>query len=290
MTKILVLVLAFFTYQDVDKCLESLMKQKKEFKELGIQNKNKNKERDPDEDRDDKMDEKEEEVEIDIKVLENPSRYSEKMKEVCAKYSSQGVEHYLSNQNIEMACFQVFSFKNKEDFLSEYDYICVSEGDVVLKDGSMRECYHLVTDQQPVCSINVSKENLKIPPHPPDAIHWIPPHRELGDHIEGPFGLQFVMFTSKYYYNFLDALEKKTLSAVIPLGGKVQHFSDTNLMAFMAKTGVKQYKTINNSLVHIGCDNFLDPKDEYWCFRNGLIHQKKIRVAHDLSKVEFEKL
>jgi len=281
MTKILVLVLAFFTYQDVDKCLESLIKQKKDFKKANVA--------DSDEDIDDKLDTKED-IEIDIKVLENPSQYSDKMKEVCTKYSDHGVEHYMSNKNIEMACFQVFSSQNKEKFMLEYDYICVSEGDVILKDGSMLECFNLINNKQPLCAINVSLENIKIPPHPPSAIHWMPPHKTFDDHLEGPSGLQFVMFTSKYYYDFLDALEKKTLSVAIPLGCKVQHFSDTNLRAFMARTNVKEYKTKYHDLVHIGWNHFLDPKDEYWNFRTNLINEKKIRVPHDLSKVLFEKL
>jgi hypothetical protein len=147
-----------------------------------------------------------------------------------------------------------------------------------------------MSDQQPVCSINVSLENLKIPPHPPSAVHWIPPHKDQGDHFEGPFGLQFVMFKSDYYYQFLDALEKKTLSAVIPLGQKVHHFTDTNLRVFMGQTNIKNYKTKNNDLIHIGWDHFLDPTDEYWTFRTGLINEKKIRAGHDLTTVAFEKL
>jgi len=235
----------------------------------------------------DDLESEEDDHSIDIVILENPSKYSKKMSETVKKYGDRIKAHYLCSQNIEMVCFQAYTLINKLDIQQKYDYICISEGDVVLKPGSMRECYNLINPQQPVCSINISLENLKIPPHPADAIYWVPPRKIYKDHKEGEFGLQFVMIETLYFYDFLDALEKKELGERIPLGESTHSFSDTNLRAYMRKTGVKFYNTLKNDLIHIGWDHFLDPKDEYWCHRNTLIKEKKIRVTHDPKNVKF---
>jgi len=222
---------------------------------------------------------------IDLVVLENPSKYSKQMGEVVKKYGDRVKAHYLCSQNIEMVCFQAYAERFQEEIQNKYDYVCVSEGDVVLRGQSMRECWALISEKQPVCAIEMSTENIKIPPHPPGAVYWKPPRQVFPDHKEGEFGLQFVMIEQKYYYNFLEALNKKELSERIPLGSPTQSFSDTNLRQYMRKTGVKFYNTIRHELVHIGWDHFLDPTDEYWNHRNSLIKQKKIRITHDPKAV-----
>jgi hypothetical protein len=87
----------------------------------------------------------------DIIFLENPSKYSKEIKDIGRKYKI--YKHYISDDNIEGNVFTLF-IKNFKQIIDNYDYIGLSEADVVLEKDSLEEAIKIL-DLNDIINISI---------------------------------------------------------------------------------------------------------------------------------------
>lgn len=225
-------------------------------------------------------------VPVDIIFLENPSKYSDKIKEIADKYKI--FMHLMCSGNIEFNTFTLFC-NTYPEIVSQYDYIAITEADVVLPDGSIQECFSILKkyDNCGNCSIfpETNFEKYKsLPLH-----DWVvPPSRILDDCVEARAGLQFIIFKKDFLMSYIDSINKKEICGHVILGcHNFYGFSDVNLAKFISLKNKNWLATKYNKLDHIGWEHFLDVNDEYWIERSKNIAAGKIRVNFDLSQYHF---
>jgi len=257
--RVAVLILAFFNVQDIKGCLETLVKSNG--------------------------------VDLDIFILENPSPYTQEMVSMCSKFNTHITKYLLASSNMEMNIFTM-AINTYKNLLNTYDYIAISEGDITIENGAVRETINIINNHNKgCCSVDFNLCNLKIPPLPPAAINWVPKPRDIpgADFRIGETGLQFITFQKKFLFDFVEAINNQKYSSGTPGGvADFTGFSDNNLGKFHREIyGHQRYRTKNNRLIHTGWNHFYDKNDEYWKFRTHLIQRKKIRVNKDISADSF---
>lgn len=260
----LILVEAYFNYNDIDRTLESLVGNKSLYQTY-------------------------DETPYDIIVLQNPSKYTDSMEKVLNKYSEFILKRYMSNENIEGNIFQYF-LTNYRHITDKYRFIAITEGDVVLDRDAFSEAYTLINKYENVgnVSIDLSLENLKIPPLPPGASNWVPTGITCDDHIIGDTGFQFILFRKNHIYEFLEMINKKLICNSIACGvSNYYGISDTNLGVFNRMKGRPWIRTKYNKLLHIGWEHYMDPLDEYWQTKNESLKQGMLRTNMDLSTIKL---
>ena len=250
----LTIVLAYFNYKDVEATLSSLEN-------------------------------------TDIIILENPSKYSEQMSNVVKKFP-EVIHHFIAKENNDMEIAHYF-LNNYSSLLEKYKYIAITEGDVILEKGALEEAIFLLDKYAHVgnVSIDLSLENLTIPPLPPSAVNWVPRGSDCGDHIFGDTGFQFILFRKEHLFDFISEINNKTISAPIALGiNDFTGISDTNLGIFNRRKKTPWIRTKYHKLLHIGWEHYKDPNDEYWLLKTESLNTGKIRVNVDLNNIKLIKL
>jgi hypothetical protein len=227
-------------------------------------------------------------IPVDIVFLENPSKYSFQIREIAIKYKI--FKHYMCSGNIELNTFTLFANTHPE-IINQYNYVAVSEADVVLSKDSMVECLAILAkyDKCHTCSIdlelNYSKYN-KLP-----IRSWVPIPIVFDDYLEGPTGWQFIIFKRPFLLDFVKALNKRELVSKVSLGTpQFYGLSDSNLRIFVGRTQTRWLRTKLNKLDHIGWEHYLDNKDEYCVEKNKNLSNKKIRINIDVNNYQLVEL
>lgn len=262
MYKIAIIVEAFYNCSDVDRTIDSILKNINSTKH---------------------------ELSVDIIVLENPSPKSKQMLKIYSKYKDHILMYLRASENIEGNIFTVF-INQYRDTLKDYDYIGLTEGDAILDDGALLETVNLLNKYPKAgnCSISLSLANLQIPPLPQSARNWYPRGRDAGDHIIGATGFQFINFRRDFLFGFIDALNAKQLTSPVALGTReYQQISDSNLILYNSRVKKTWIRTKQFKLLHIGWDHYKNPKDEYWVYKTQLLKSGQLRTNLDISQVIF---
>lgn len=250
MERILVLLNCFFNHSDIERTIES------------IQNT---------------------EYPCDIIMLENPSKYSDKIREIAIKYRV--YKHYICSDNIEGNVFLIFC-NTYPDIINRYRYICMSEADVVLDMGSLHESINILStspDNSDVISIGLHMNTVKY--HSLPIQQWVPPPGRSGKYIVGHTGFQFIIFKINVLHDFINSINRKELSEAVALGvDRYYGISDTNLYIFIKRRGHYWLRTEFNNLDHIGWEHYMKHGDEYVEEKNRNLANGKIRSNIDISK------
>lgn len=263
----LILIEAFFNYDDVDKTLQSLVGDCSAYKTY-------------------------EDAPYDIIILENPSKYTTNMKKIIDKYTIFIKAHYLANKNVEGHVIHYF-INNYRHIINDYKYIAITEGDVILDKNAFEEAYTLLNKYVNVgnVSIDLSLCNLNIPPLPQSAKDWVPVGQDAGDYLIGPTGFQFILFRTNHLLDFVEMLNQKRFINGIALGERNFHgISDTNLMEYNQFKKSPWIRTKYNKLIHIGWEHYKDINDEYWNYKTQLINSGQLRINVDNNSITLQKI
>ena len=204
-------------------------------------------------------------IDIDIIFLENPSKYSNEILELSKKYK---IRHYKFNKNIGGKCFQKFITDN-ETIINNYDYICLTESDVILDKNVIRENINILEKNNgKICytglKVNLDKYNII-----KNQINkWVPKKIIKESYCIGPTGFQFITFNKNYLLKFIKNLNNKKISSNIALGSKNYSFiSDSNLIIFNNNNNEICYQTKYNLLEHIGWETAIGLNEEYRIYK-----------------------
>lgn len=258
MNKILILMNVYFNYEYVERTLDSIKANKGDFT-------------------------------IDFIFLENPSKYSFKIKELSKKYN---INHYICNENIAGQIFQLF-YSNNQSLLTKYDYICVTESDVVLDIGCIDEALYILNNLNNigVCYVGLKLGLKKYKSIQKKIDRWVPKPRIKTFYAEGHTGIHFVVFKSSYFFNLMKDIENKRLHTAIALGQKKYFgFSDSNLQRFNKLNNFKPVQTIKNKLDHIGWETAIGLNNEYKQVKDFNLKTKKIRVNMNINDYYLTKV
>ena len=157
---------------------------------------------------------------LDIYVIENPSSQT---KEYIRPYILRLKEnllikkYILFDKNISNNAVEVY-LKSNEIRLDEYDYVIVTDGDLVCEKNNHGFNNWLVEEIKIIknpeifsCSIQLDLANLPVTSFP-ESINWIPdPISVQHDYIEGLSGLHFSIFRTSSFLGFFDFLQKNNM-------------------------------------------------------------------------------
>jgi len=211
-------------------------------------------------------------IPYDVYVLENLSPHSDKIGAYCESLYKEGriKGHVRSQTNIGGNLFLQAVVKGMVPVHSEF--VCISEGDVILDKGAFEESLKLLRKYPhvPLCSIDLYLHNLPLVTFK-DARDWIPQPVEYSDHKIGPTGLQFIVLRTEFFLEFIDKLIKKELDAGVVFNGPKHSFSDRNLALLCEKQNKYWIRTKYRKLLHIGWELYLDLNNEYYKYKRHLI-------------------
>lgn len=255
MEKLLVIFNCYFNYKDIEKTIISILDNN---------------------------------VPVDIIFLENPSKYSNKIREIAIKYKI--FKHYICSDNIECNTWTLF-INTHMDIIKQYNYIAMTEGDTVLSNGSINECLTILKKYNNCgnCSIDIDLNYEKYGKLP--IREWVPVPIDHEDCYEGIFGWQFMIFKQHFLLDFISAINNKEIAGYIALGSDVFYgLSDTNLFTYVNRRGTRWLRTKKHNLDHIGWEHYLDDNDEYYVEKRKSINDKKIRVNFNLDNYKLIEL
>jgi len=225
-----------------------------------------------------------EEYELDIYFLENYSVNSIIIKNLINKYNIKG--HYMSKTNIAGKIFQLFIKNNIDNIINNYDYICITESDVVLDNNVISESLFIINKY----NSNICYTGLKILDKYSSLPlkQWVPRVTKKTDYNIAHTGFQFITFKKQYLIDFITALDNKELSLSIALGSKEYTFiSDSNLKLFNNINKQICYQTKYNLLDHIGWEVSLNKHNDYKLIKKNI---GNIRQNINLSDINLIKL
>ena len=225
----------------------------------------------------------------DIIFLENPSKYSDDIRELVKKYNI--YKHFISNSNIEGNVFHLFCNLHS-NIIEKYTYIAMSEADVVLDKDSMHEAIRILNysnKKVEILSIDILLDYKKYHNLPIDS--WVPKPSDINGYSVGGTGFQFIIFKNYVLKEFINSLNKKELVSPVALGVNNFHMmSDSNLSIFIAKRGTLWVRTKKNKLDHIGWEKYILNNDEYIKDKEKNILTKKIRDNINLKLYTLKEL
>jgi hypothetical protein len=225
----------------------------------------------------------------DIIFLENPSKYSDEIKKLVSKYDKHIHSHYICNDNIEGNIFTLFISKNIS-FIKEYDFVAMSEADVILDKDSIKECIEILNESHKhnICSIDIHMDYKKYNKLP--IRKWVPQPNIHNNFSTGHTGFQFIMMKTHLLLEFIESILNKKISGAVALGSKnFTGLSDTNLNSFINSKNLLWYRTIHNKLDHIGWELYLED-NEYVQLKNKNLKEKKIRYNDNLNNYFLKKI
>ena len=258
MNKILILMNVYFNYEYVERTLDSIKENKGDFT-------------------------------IDFIFLENPSKYSFKIKELSKKYN---INHYICNENIAGQIYQLF-YSSNQSLLTKYDYICLTESDVVLDTGCIDEALYILNNLNNigVCYVGLKLTLEKYKSIQKQIDRWVPKPRKKTFYAEGHTGTQFIIFKTYYFFKLMDAIENKKLCKGIARGcDKYFGYSDSNLYHLNNLNNFNSVQTIKNKLDHIGWETSVGLNNEYKQVKDFNLKTKKIRVNMNINDYYLTKV
>jgi hypothetical protein len=142
---------------------------------------------------------------IDLIILDNPSKYSDKVSKLATTHPRVKA-HYVASSNIEGFIVQAF-LDDVGRQVFQYKYVALTESDVVLDSSAVAEATNILSNypDAAVCSVDLSQENLLILPLPAEAQNWVPPASDHGWYLEVPTGFQFLLFPPHSLGAFMSA-------------------------------------------------------------------------------------
>ena len=225
----------------------------------------------------------------DIIFLENPSKYSNDIKELAKKYNI--YKHFICNDNIDGNVFHLFC-NSYHEIIKKYTYIAMSEADVVLDKDSLHEGIDILNKSNTeveVLSIDLLLDHKKYYNLPIDR--WVPKPIKINEYSVGETGFQFIIFKNYVLHEFITSLNKKELVSPVALGVNDYYMmSDSNLKLFIEKRKRLWVRTIKNKLDHIGWEKYIFNNDEYVKIKNDNITNKKIRANINLQNYKLKEL
>ena len=226
---------------------------------------------------------------IDIILLENPSKYSKEIHLLSEKFN---LTHYICSKNVAGRVFQVWIHEN-QTILYEYDYICITEGDVVLDNGVVTEAIgNIQTMGLGMCYTGLKLQLPKYRSFQNLIDLWVPKPEVCSSYCLGETGFQFLVWKPKYLHEFIEAIMDKRI--VIKIARGVPNYdgpSDSGLKLFNMRNHHLLVQTKYNKLDHIGWEENLGWNDEYRTLKNTNLSQGKIRVNYKtLSDISFNTL
>lgn len=227
-------------------------------------------------------------IEYDIIFIEIESKYSNKIKKLAEKYKI--YKHFFTKHNIA-GLIKLFS-KDYRNIINKYDFIALTEGDVVLDKECFSEAFYIINKYNfPYCAIDLYTNLPKYKKIQNKINKWVLDPLIKKEYNIRKTGVQFMIF-SKNIYNklIMDVLNKKLISA-IALGEKKFHgLSDSNIHLFLKLNNYKSITTKYNKLDHIGWEpNIYNTKKniEYSNIKKENI-KKKLRKNIDISNYKLE--
>ena len=222
----------------------------------------------------------------DIYFIENPSIHSIKIKELVKKYNINF--HYICNENIGGCAFELFPRQNKS-LMEKYEYISVTESDVIVENGAIEECIDILDNnvEVPVISIQLNCELYKYRNLPTSK--WVHRSQKYKTFYKGSTGFQFIMFRNYVLYDFLEKLNNKKIINPIALGCRNFYgVSDSNLTHY-----IKMIKSVwartNSKLDHIGWEKYVD-KDGFRNEQHEYCLEKKKHVYRTRSNIILDNM
>lgn len=238
--KVLIVFIAFFNHEIISKSLDSFLSERKWSRHS-----------------------------VEILVLENESPKSEYVANVTRNLP---VIHFRYGKN---AAANVIVRARQAGILKteDYDFVAVTEGDVVLDSGLLDEAVDILARCPELDLVNADVHLTNLPlKNFPEAATWMPPAKEAGQYLVGDTGLQFVLSRREPFEAFLTALERGELRETTVLTWHpCQSFSDRNWRAFNAKRGKLWARTPERKLLHIGWDLYVDLDNDYIRLKNSLV-------------------
>jgi hypothetical protein len=225
----------------------------------------------------------------DIIFLENPSKYSYKIRELAIKYKI--YKHYICTDNIEGNVWQIFYNKYK-NIIENYKYIALSEADVVLDKGSLHESMELLSTSPSnvgLLSIDLHMDTTKYYNLP--ICSWVPNPTKIGIYSVGGTGFQFIIFKQDTLNKFITSINKKELICEVALG--IHNYfgiSDSNLTVFTKRNNLLWIRTTITKLDHIGWEHYILNNDEYTQEKEKNIKNGKIRNNIDIHLYDLIEL
>eukprot|EP01102_Stenamoeba_stenopodia_P017790 TRINITY_DN6429_c0_g2_i1.p1 TRINITY_DN6429_c0_g2~~TRINITY_DN6429_c0_g2_i1.p1 ORF type:complete len:353 (+),score=86.26 TRINITY_DN6429_c0_g2_i1:570-1628(+) len=207
---------------------------------------------------------------LDIFVLENPTPWSEKVAEMVRSHR-RVKKQLLSTQNVHSHLWRLFLRDNGKDVYEEYEYIALSDGDVVLSDphsvDEARRLLRIAGSKAFVCSVDVDLSNdaLVDKQIDPSLLNSIPPSitirylnelegGEEEEFVVGPTGLQFVMFRSEELRSFVEAVDRNEVGLLVGYGGDTafRGISDATLREYVWTQKRSWIRTKRTKLTPVG--------------------------------------
>jgi len=229
----------------------------------------------------------------DIIFIENPSIHSEKMREIGKKYNI--CSHYICNENIGGCAIELF-LRSNVDMLKKYNYIAVTESDMVIEKGCISELVDILSNNIEIDTASVQLDILPKYKNLPTNL-WVPPINKYKNFYLGYTGFQFIMFRRNILYDFLQKLANKM--HVNNIAGGCNDFyglSDTNLYDYILKNGMK-WAVTNTKGDHIGWEKYLDDDGNFaqscdYCKErsHNLYYTRSNEVLDNIHKFFFMKI
>lgn len=194
--------------------------------------------------------------------------------------------HYICSKNIGSDMFTLFINVYK-DMLYEYEYISLSETDVVLDQDAIYEAISILenSDINKIGNVSIDLhlyfDKYNILP----IRQWVPKPVILGDYICGATGFQFIVFRKHFLFDFIYNINNKLLCSQIALGeSRFYGISDSNLCKYICMKNMLWIRTKNTKLDHIGWKLYLNPNNTYVNEKNTLLKNKDLRYNIDINK------
>jgi hypothetical protein len=203
-------------------------------------------------------------------ILENPSKNSDKIKNVIKKYNID--KHYICSENIGGFIFEKFCYKNIE-LLKKFDYISFTEGDVVVSKNSIEETIDILENNEEiiVSSIRLELNTQKYSNLPINA--WVPKLTRYKNFYKGHTGFQFITMKINVLLDLLETLKMRIICNPIALGvSDFKGLSDTNLFAYTTLKN-KNWGVTNLSLDHIGWEKYINKQEDYVIEKNNSVYR-----------------
>ena len=227
-------------------------------------------------------------IEYDIIFLETESKYSNKIKKLADKYKI--YKHFFIEHNISNIPL-IFSRDNKH-IIDKYDFIALTEGDVVLEKGAFNEAFYIINKYNfPYCAIDLYTNLPKYKNIQNKINTWVLEPIIKKDYNIRKTGVQFMIFNKNIYNKLITDLLNKKISSPIALGEKKFYgLSDSNIHLFLRLNNCKSITTKYNKLDHIGWEPLIyntKKNIEYKNIKKENI-KKRLRKNIDISNYKLK--
>lgn len=194
---------------------------------------------------------------VDMYFIENPSKNSSLIKDLVSAYNIN--YHYICSENIGGFLIEHFCRKMRNMLMDKYDYISITESDVVVDDGAIKESITIL-NENPEIPVTYIQPNCNLEKYQKLPINeWVGKFEKYKTFYTGITGFQFVTFRKNILYDFLDRLKNKEIIGSIALGcSDFYGLSDTNLGKYIYEILNLKGGVTTRKLDHIGWEKYID--------------------------------